>query len=221
MCRFLIVKSRKKFEPEVLVNLFAMACKNSIAPDGELQRDGYGITWKENQHWKTQKSLFPIWEERNQFKAIPETKLLVVHARGAGFSEDRGNIDFNEPFVDGGLCFVFNGFIRKVKLRLKLKGIIGSQKMLSLLKLYLKNNTLKNTLRIAKELMIKNSEKIEGMNIGLIKDEEVSVLCQYSDNKDYYTLHYYEDSSLLIISSQIFGNYDWKHFKKGETKIFR
>jgi len=220
MCRFFIVKSNTQINPVDLLNQFALVCEKSIAPDGERQRDGFGIAWQENWSFKTIKSLAPIWNKQSLFEQIPETDLLVAHARGAGFEGDKGEINFNEPFIDGDLCFVFNGIIRGVKIRRKLDGEIGSQKLFSLIKEEIKNYSWDKVLDLVKKMMLNSSKKIEGMNIGLIQNGEISVLCQYSDNKDYYTLQYYEGPDLTIISSEPFGNYNWKQFKKGEIKTF-
>jgi len=221
MCRFLIVKSKNKINAVDLLSQFALICEKSIAPDGERQKDGFGVAWKKNGKWNIQKSLSPIWEGSNILSNIPETNLLVIHARGSGFGKDRGNIDFNEPFIDGEICFVFNGIIRGVRIRRKLEGKIGSQKIFSLVKDELINNSLEAALNAVKKIILNNSQKIEGMNIGLIKDGEISVLCQYSDNKEYYSLQYHQDNNLTMVSSEAFGNYDWKQFKKGEIKTFK
>lgn len=220
MCRFLVIKSKNKINPIGLLNQFASICKKSIAPDGERQRDGFGIAWKEKGSWKIKKSLTPIWETQNLFHQIPETNLLVAHARGAGFEKDRGIIDYNEPFIDGDLCFVFNGMIRGVKIKRKLEGKIGSQKLFSLVKDELKNKNSSDVLKLVNETVLSNSKKIEGMNIGLIKDGKISALCQYSGNKDYYALKYYKGTDLTIISSETFGSFSWQQFKKGQIKNF-
>src|SRR3989344_871330 len=221
MCRFLIIKSKTQINLVDILNQFALACEKSIAPDGERQRDGFGNAWRENGKWNNKKSLLPIWEEENVLKDIPETSLLVVHARGSGFEKDRGIIDYNEPFIEGDICFVFNGMIRGVKIKRKLEGRIGSQKIFSLTKEKLDKRNSKEVLEYIKTTVLNNSEKIEGMNIGLVDDEEITALCQYSDNKDYYTLNYCHNTNLIMISSEAFGDYDWKQFKRGEVKTFK
>lgn len=221
MCRFLIVKSKQKINPSNLLNKFASACEQSIAPDGERQKDGFGVAWKKEGEWLLSRSLLPIWEGKDLLNKVPETNFFAVHARGSGFERDRDNIDYNQPFVDDDLVFVFNGIIRKVKLRIPLEGKIGSQKLFSLIKNLQKKQTLEIALTELKNLILKNSEKVEGMNIGLITDSQVSVLCQYDSNDKYYTLHYFENDDLLIISSEEFGDYDWKSLEKGEIKTFK
>src|SRR3989344_1905586 len=220
MCRFLIVKSKNKINPKELLKSFALACQKSVAPDGELQKDGYGIAWYDSKIWQLKKSLAPIWEEQDSFERIPETNILIAHARGAGFDKDRGCIDFNEPFIEGKLCFVFNGIIRGVSIKRKLEGKIGSQKLFSLIKAEFKDKNSDDVLKFVNKIILSNSEKIEGMNIGLVKDGEISALCQYYDNKDYYSLQYYQNKNLTIVSSEAFGGFDWKQFKKGEVKTF-
>lgn len=221
MCRFLIVKSKKKIKPAELLKFFSFACQKSIAPDGELQKDGYGIAWQQNDGaWKLKKSLTPIWKEQDRFRNIPESYLFVAHARSAGFSKDKDNIEYNQPFISGKLCFVFNGMIRKISLHLPLKGVIGSQKLFSLIKLQIKKHTLDFTLNEVNKLILDKAEKVEGMNIGLIDNNNISILCQYLNNKKYFTLHYFENNQLTIISSEQFANYRWKNFKNGEIKKF-
>ncbi len=220
MCRFLIVKSKNKINPEELLKSFALACQKSVAPDGELQKDGYGIAWHDDKTWQLKKSLAPVWEEQDLFKQIPETNLLVVHARSSGFANDKDNIDYNQPFIDGPLCFVFNGMIRKISLNLPLEGKIGSQKLFSLIKLQLKKHKVDAVLNEVNKLVLNKAEKIEGMNIGLIKGNRIHVLCQYLDNKSYFSLNYYQDKNLTIISSETFSPYSWMTMKKGESKVF-
>lgn len=220
MCRFLIVKSKKKIKPEDLLKPFALACQKSKAPDGEMQKDGYGIAWQDGESWQLKKSLIPIWEEQNLFKQIPKTNLFVAHARSAGFAKDKDNLDYNQPFLDGYLCFVFNGMIRKISFSLPLEGKIGSQKLFSLIKLQNKKHKIDLALEEVKKLVLKKAEKVEGMNIGLVKDGRIYVLCQYTDNKEYFTLHFYQNKGLTIVSSESFGCYDWKTMGKGELLIF-
>lgn len=220
MCRFLIVKSKNKINPAELLKSFALACQKSVAPDGELQKDGYGIAYHDGQTWQLKKSLAPIWEEQDSFEQIPETNLFVAHARSSGFAKDKDNLNYNQPFTDGSFCFVFNGMIRKIKLNLPLEGMIGSQKLFSLIKLQLKKHQLENVLKNTNKIILENSEKIEGMNIGLINDSKIYILCQYSNNKEYFTLHVYQDKNLTIVSSIPFGSYKWKPISKGEVKVF-
>lgn len=220
MCRFLIVSSKKIINPTEILNEFASSCKKSIAPDGEGQGDGFGVAFKNSGKWQTKKSVQPIWQERELLNQIPETNLLMAHARSATFSLGKDNLDYNQPFTDGELGFVFNGTIKRMKTALKLEGEIGSQKLFSLIKLFLKNNIKKNVLEKVRDFILEKAESIEGMNIGLVDQKNISALCQYTGNAEYFTLHYFERNDLLIISSEKFGNFNWLDMQKGEVKNF-
>lgn len=220
MCRFLIVSSKNIINPADILNGFASACEKSIAPDGEGQRDGFGVSFKNSGKWNIKKSANPIWEEREILNEIPGTKLLMAHARSATFSLGKDNPDYNQPFIDGELGFVFNGTIKKMKTALKLEGEIGSQKLFSLIKLFLKNNPTLNVLEKVRDFVSAKAESIDGMNIGLADQKNISALCQYAGNDEYFTLHFFESDDLLIISSEKFGNFDWFDMQKGEVKNF-
>jgi hypothetical protein len=58
------------------------------------------------------------------------------------------------------------------------------------------------------------------MNIGLVDKKNISALCQYAGNDEYFTLHFFENNELLIISSEKFGNFDWLDMQKAEVKNF-
>ena len=75
MCRFLLVKYKKKLKPEKLIKDFALMCEKSRAPDGDWQGDGWGIAWQEKKSWKLHKSLSPVWEDQDKFISIPQTNL--------------------------------------------------------------------------------------------------------------------------------------------------
>jgi len=219
MCRFLIVKSKEKINPADFLTPLSDLSEKSTAPNGDRQWDGYGIAWRENGVWEEKKSLKPLWEEQGIFSQIPPTNMLVAHARGSGFIKDTGEIEFNQPFIDD-ICYVFNGTIYKVKLTIPLDGKIGSQKIFSLIKLQLEKDDPATALKTVDSLILRNSEKIEGMNIGLVIGQDIYVLNQYEAHEKYYTLYYYKSEDLTIVCSEPFGKYDWKKFGKGEVRSF-
>lgn len=220
MCRFLIVRSKEKINPVDFLNPLSDLSEKSTAPNGDRQWDGWGVSWMENDKWKVRKSLKPMWEDKAEFKKIPATNMLVAHARGSGFIKDTGDIEFNQPFIDQKMCYVFNGTIYKVKLTIPLEGKIGSQKIFSLLKLKLKYNDPEAALKTVDKLILRNSEKIEGLNIGLVIGKNIYALNQYAAHKEYYALYYYESPDLTMVCSEPFGQYEWKKFSKGEVKSF-
>lgn len=219
MCRFFLVKSKKELKPENLLKDFSMMCQKSHAPDGDWQGDGWGIAWQENGIWKSKKSLSPIWKEKNKFSSIPQTKLFAVHARSAGFPQHKNNLDFNQPYIGDNLCFVFNGMIRGVQIPRILEGQIGAQKIFSFLKQEIKNNKEKEALKNLDKTMLRNSKLVEGMNVGLVFNDTFYILCEYSHQSSYFSLHYFKNNDLTLVCSEKIGNYQWKTMAKGEIQV--
>ena len=225
MCRFLLVRSKNKFRPEKLLQDFALMCKDSHAPDGDLQGDGWGIAVKykeqrtnnKEQIWKTYKSLKPVWEERDKFQEFAETDIFVVHARSSGFLQHKGDIEYNQPFIQDELCFVFNGMIKGVKIGRKLSGKIGAQKIFSLILEEKKSNSIKDVLMNVDKLLLGNSEKIIGMNIAVVQENKFYILCEYEKNRNYFGVRYFQNDEMTLICSEPIGNYEWTIMKKGEV----
>lgn len=218
MCRFLLVRSEKPINPQPLLQEFAAMCKKSRAPDGDWQGDGYGIAWNQDDKWQLHKSIEPIWKETETFKTVGGTNLFVAHARSAGFPQQKGVIDYNQPYINDTLCFVFNGMIRGVKLPFALEGKIGAQKLFSLIKNLLQKETPETVLKKVDKLLRNNTTKIVGMNIGLVQNGAFYVLCDYADNDDYFGVRYIKDNNLTLVCSAPFGAYHWKSMKKGEIR---
>ncbi len=216
MCRFLLFRSNKQVDPKNLLEQFAQMAEKSRTPDGDRQEDGWGIAWKENRVWKEKKSLLPIWHDKDIFSEIKPTNIFVIHARSAGFSKHKGNLYYNQPYLTDSLVFVFNGMIRGVKLSTPLAGDIGAQKIFSLLKQEIQMNLPEKALHNTSQIIKENSQKIEGMNIGFVKDNKFYALCEYSTNKDYFSLRYFQDNNLTILCSEPLGSYNWQVIQKSE-----
>lgn len=227
MCRFLLVKSKQLFKPELILKDFALMCRNSPAPNGDWQGDGWGIAWqvqnskiKVKSYWQTYKSLKPIWKEQERFNQFPKTNILIVHARSAFNDGQKNIIEFNQPYIKNNFCFVFNGTLRGVKLKKPIFGKIGSQKIFNLLLKFLKNNKPDKALRKLSNLLLKNSKTVEGLNIGLSVGQKIYALCQYQSSDDnYFSLRYNKNNNFSIISSGEMGNYKFKKMKKGEILV--
>lgn len=220
MCRFLLAKSKENLHPKKLLAEFASMCQKSQAPDGDWQGDGWGIAWQENATWKFKKSLLPIWKEHNIFAQIPKTTLFVVHARSAGFPQHKNNLEFNQPYLQDNLCFVFNGMIRGVKIPKVLDGQIGAQKIFSFVKEELKHNNVENSLKNLDKTIIRYSRLVEGMNVGLVVDQTFYILCEYSRHPSYFSLRYFQNSDLTLVCSEMVADYQWKSMTKGEIRVF-
>ncbi len=198
-------------------------CKNSHAPDGDWQGDGWGIVIKTQsskfkvQKWEEYKSLKPVWEEKDKFQEFADTDMFVAHARSAGFPQHKGNIEFNQPFIQNELCFVFNGMIKGVKIGRTLSGKIGAQKIFSLILEENKSNSIENVLMYVDKLLLENSEKIIGMNIGVVKENKFYILCEYEKNSNYFGIRYFQSDEMTLICSEPIVDYEWTIMKKGEV----
>lgn len=207
MCRFLLVKSQKPIKPKELLTQFAEMAKDSRAYDGDRQDDGWGIAWVDNQkQWKLNKSLFPIWEEENNFDQFPSTKIFVAHARSSSFPKDKGILAYNQPYVDGEYSFVFNGLLKGVSLP-EIPGNIGAEKIWYLLKRELKKNNVCNALERTKKLLLENSKEIIAFNVGLAssKKDKIYSLCYFTKYPEYYRLYEYRNQEIEITCSEILG----------------
>lgn len=216
MCRFLLAKSKNNLNPEPVLNQFADMCRDSQTEEGDWQGDGWGVSWiNTNGGWQLEKSLKPIWEDREQFNKIPKTRVLVAHARSATFAKHKGNIDYNQPFLNGGYCYVFNGMLKGV--RLKAEGQIGAQKVWSLLQNELVTNKPLQALENINRTLRKNSREIKGLNIGLTVKDNFFVLCGKQNNGEYFTLRKMLGGDTQIICSEEIGNYNFEKMKENET----
>jgi len=202
MCRFLLAKSKTPISPKALLDSFSSMAQKSKAYDGDWQGDGWGISWLENNQWFTQKSLLPIWTEKNKFSHFPQTTLFVIHARSASFPAHKNNLGFNQPFVNHPNSFVFNGFLKGVSLSSSLPGDIGAQKIWSLLRQLLNRHPPLEALDKLKEIILKNTRQVQALNIGLADQKNIYVLNYSSKHKKYYRLHYFEDDRLKLICSE-------------------
>lgn len=89
MCRFLLVRSKNVKDMRPLLQDFAVMCERSRTTDGDRQEDGWGVAWINGKDdWQSEKSLHPIWEDKDFMSNIPSTRLLVAHARSASFPSD-------------------------------------------------------------------------------------------------------------------------------------
>src|SRR6202142_539068 len=125
MCRFLIAKSNKSFDPQPFVTAFTDMAKKSKALDGDWQGDGWGASYlNEKDEWKTYHSLQPVWNDAQRLTINNRTTQLVLHARSASFPSQKGFLEYNQPYTKENLSFVFNGLLRGVTFPSPLPGTI-------------------------------------------------------------------------------------------------
>lgn len=217
MCRFLLVRAKEKMDPQGLLSSFASVCEKSRAPDGDWQGDGWGVAWREEGSWSLRKSLSPIWQDTPVFSEIPATDLLVAHARSAGFPDQKGILEYNQPYVHDSTCFVFNGMIRGVRLPMKLDGRIGAQKIFSFLRQQLEKRDGAEALQLLDRLVLSHSRELVGMNVGLVTGDTFNLLCEYARNDSYFGLNYFQDKSVTVVCSEKLPAFQWKTMAKGQV----
>ena len=79
--------------------------------------------------WQVQHSVAPIWTETDAIQHLPPTRHLLVHARSASFAHHKGNIAYSQPYMCTPYAFVFNGFLKGVRLPRRVPGAIGAEKI--------------------------------------------------------------------------------------------
>ena len=215
MCRFLIVKSKKNESTSKFLQKFAELCRTSE----KWQGDGWGIYYLQGSEWKNHKSTKSIWDEKEMFGRIPESSFFVAHARGA-FGKDTVNIENVQPFSESGMIYVFNGHMKKV--RLKMKGNIGAAKIFNmLLEQSKETRSLEKAILNTKDLVEQNSAFIEAMNIAIVDAEgKVYVLCKHSGDVDYHGIRYFQNPEITVICSKGIEDYNFKIMENNKLMVF-
>lgn len=219
MCRFLLARSGEAASPASLLEEFAEMCAESRTVEGDRQEDGWGIAWLESGVWNRWRSLRPIWEEKRRFPSFPPTTLFAVHARSAGFPDQRGVLAYNQPFLDHSVCFVFNGMIQGMRLNRPLAGRIGAQKVFSWAVERMREEKAdgETTLRDLRDWVLGSARQVVALNVGMISGGKLLALCQYLDRPQYFTLHHTSRGDLTLICSGQVGSYVWNEMGSGEV----
>lgn len=198
-----------------LFSEFAEMCRQSK----EWQGDGWGIRWQDDKgKWQRQKSLAPVWTTRRPNKEILKAKTFIIHARSASFKEQRGKVWHNQPYLENGVVFVFNGFLHGVSLHLP--GETGAEKIFRFISKRIKTVSFAEALTKIHQLIRRNTKKVLGCNIGLTDGKKIAVLCDYDKDEEYYRLCYYQDKNTTLVCSEPLRPYKWQRMKKGEVKVF-
>jgi len=201
MCRLLYIRSENEFNMSEQLEKFAHISKISK----EYQGHGWGYAWLENNKWKYYKNINPIWED--DFSNFGYSRLLIAHARSAFKNKDIV-VENNMPFYDDNFVFIFNGELRKVKI--KSEGRIGAEKIFNFIKRFYKNDML-SALQKGRSIISKRTEYIRAMNIIIANKDKAFVSSQFSEDPDYFTLQYKIENGITTICSQKLDDSDnWK-----------
>jgi glutamine amidotransferase len=213
MCRLLLVQSRNAFEIKEHLERLAAVAKNSK----EFQGHGWGCAFSDrNGEWCFYKNIEPIWED--DLSRFGKTRLLLGHARSA-FQDEGVAIENNMPFYDDKYVFIFNGELRGVKI--SEKGRIGAEKIFNFIKRFDKGNTLAAIQR-GVDIIRKRTRYVRAMNIVISDRESAYVASFFNEDPDYFTLHYRQSPTELIVCSEIPSSQPgWKKIGNNTVRSFR
>jgi predicted glutamine amidotransferase len=191
---------------------FAHMCQRSTGLDGEgWQGDGWGVAWwHDHDGWQVQHSIAPIWTETDVLQRLPRTRHLLVHARSASFAHHRGNIAYSQPYVRAPYAFVFNGLLRGVRFPRRVPGVIGAEKIWSLVQAQLDQSvTLQQALAMVYAVLARHSRDIQACNMGLSDGQRYAFYNGNPHDRAYYQLHQAQHGALHMVCSEPFGTWEW------------
>lgn len=223
MCRFAIVFSNKSFPVMPVLKKFASMSLENPSPEGDEQKDGWGIFYENGERNYLLKSNQPIWEDIKKIKFTTRAKKIFLHSRSASFFSQKLRLDFTQPFLTKNFIYVFNGMVSKVKIPFKLDGEVGARKILSLIEKYQIDFNLKSAILKAVDTIRKNSKKIFGFNMALYFRNNLYVYSEANEFKDYYQLYYGLTDDFFILSSAngLFLEKDCLNFFGKKTKVMK
>ncbi|AFG34712.1 putative glutamine amidotransferase [Fervidobacterium pennivorans DSM 9078] len=176
--------------------------------------DGWGIIAMNDEEKIIFKSIKPIYKDSkvNLFSDNTIYTLGIVHARLASAGLPKTTLQLHPFYIDG-KYFAHNGTIKSAKR----ENIYSSDTYE-----YFENIALfKDTFDLGQKIKdYAQKNEYSGMNFLMIDEIEKAlyVCCLYTDserNREYFTLHYYNDDADFIVYSEKFSN-DYKSMENGE-----
>jgi predicted glutamine amidotransferase len=209
MCRFLVLRGDEPFDPAPLLSSFRERCHESP----EFQGHGWGMACRTSEGWNRYRSLTPIWEDA---PSLPEeVDFLVVHARSA-FRNEGIEVENNMPFYRDRWSYVFNGELRGV--RVQAPGRTGAEKIFHLI-LERESESVEQALVATDRLLRSRSRYVRGMNVALTDGEAIYAHCRFSEQPDYFTLHWRSGELTGVCSVPLDGAF--QPMENGETRVLR
>jgi predicted glutamine amidotransferase len=215
MCRFLLLAADAPRDMRSLIGRFAQLCQHSTGLDGTgWQGDGWGVAWWQDHHgWQVQHSLAPIWTGTDAIQHLPPTRHLLVHARSASFAQHKGHLAYIQPYVCGPYAFVFNGFIKGVRLPRAVPGAIGAEKIWSLVQAQLAQGVpAQQALATVYAELARHSRDIQACNMGLSDGQTYALYNGNPHGLPYYQLYQAQQEKLSMVCSEPFGSWDWQPY---------
>lgn len=217
MCRILALKTTgidEKTRKRVLLDFVSM-CEKSRTIEGDRQENGWGISWlDENSQWQSFHSLQPIWNDQKKLLSLPNSNHFMIHARSASFNDYLNDVSVNQPYTNENISFAFNGVIKGIKLRQKVPGKIGAQKIFNLILQKIKTKKIQDAFEIVYELIVNNSKEIESLNCVISDQEKIYMLSDSNTDHEYFQPYIFEDNNIKMFCSEKIGNYDWRKLSK-------
>ncbi|MCF6269545.1 MAG: hypothetical protein L3J41_07535 [Melioribacteraceae bacterium] len=212
MCRLLFVQNKNNFLISEHLLKFASIAKNSK----EYQGHGWGCSYLLDGNWVHYKNIKPIWED--DIKEFGKTKRLIVHARSA--FEDRDIVvENNMPFYDNKYIFIFNGELRRVKI--KADGRIGAEKIFNFIKRFDKDG-MENALSKGVDIIKKKSAYVRAMNIIIAEIDKVHYSSLFNEDAEYFQMYFKQSKNELIICSEIYPNETgWNKIENKSNGVFK
>jgi len=211
MCRLLYVRSENQFKIQQHLQSFAVIAKNSK----EYQGHGWGCSYLKDDIWQHYKNIKPIWED--DLEQFAGTTILVAHARSA-FRDKDIRVENNMPFASDNWIYIFNGELHGVKIREQ--GRIGAEKIFNFILRFYKPD-MELALKKAVNIIEKRSQHIRAMNIILADRQAVYVSSLFNEDEDYFTVHYKQDNSTLVICSEPYaGEKNWQKMTNRTIRKF-
>ena len=211
MCRLLYVRKTEDFSITQHLEEFAKIAKSSK----EYQGHGWGCSYLEKNIWRHYKNISPIWDD--DLEQFGKTSLLVAHARSA-FQDKDIVVENNMPFHDDKYVFIFNGELHGVKI--KADGRIGAEKIFNFIKKFDNGDMLK-ALTKGIDIIGKRSRYIRAMNVFIADKQRVYLSSQFSEDQDYFTLHYKQtENELIICSTPYLQEKNWLALENNSIKVF-
>lgn len=220
MCRFALVKTRDANKPQTVLSSFSHMAQDSRAPDGDIQGDGWGISWHEQGAWDRYVAIDPIWQSESTFSDFPATHVYMLHARSASFTQDKNNSQFNQPYCNNTYSFVFNGLLKGMRYPRPLTGTIGAQKIWTLLQQFLEQYQAAEAVEKAVVELSTHAREVQALNLGISDGKRLYVYSQYSLYSDYYTLRVSQTSDRVIVCSEPLDNNNFRPLTPRKVHIF-
>ena len=122
------------------------------------------------------------------------------------------------PFHDDNYVFVFNGELSGVKI--KEDGRIGAEKIFNFIKRFDSGN-IEQAVSKGIAILKKRTTYVRAINLIIADNKSAYVSSNFSEDEDYFTMHYYKDDSRLIICSEPFdGETNWQKINNNSLGKF-